>query len=146
MPTDNQRQLDNSDYRTPWTIRVGYWLGAGALLGLFAAARWVSGQDHITLNYLLVIGGGVLGWCVGILLSPYGEKEKREFSEYTKAASTFVTGYVLAKADRMFDQLFASGGTGSVFLGRLILFATSFFLLGLFAFVARRYVGAPRQG
>lgn len=50
-----------------------------------------------------LIGTG-LGWAVGILLAPYPEEQKR-FQRLSKGIAGFLTGYVAAKIDRVFDLL-----------------------------------------
>lgn len=50
-----------------------------------------------------LIGTG-LGWAIGILLAPYPEERKR-FQRLSKGIAGFLTGYVAAKIDRVFDLL-----------------------------------------
>jgi hypothetical protein len=125
----------------PWTIKLGFLLGTFAMIGLLFSARFVTGSDHITINYLLLTLGGVLGYFTGVLISPYGPNEMKTFSDIGKAASAFVSGFVLAKADKIFDEAMKNGQIGMAFLGRLAIFAAAFLIMALFSFVARKYVG-----
>jgi MFS family permease len=41
------------------------------------------------------------GWVLGIFLSPYGAEEKKTFETWGRAVSVFLSGYVIAKLDRV---------------------------------------------
>jgi hypothetical protein len=126
----------------PWTIQLGFVVGTFAIAGDLWAADKIT-VDHKTLNYLLVIFGGVFGYCIGILTSPYGAEERQDFTEISRAASAFLSGYVLAKADRWFDDAYRSQQIDSAFFGRLALFASAFLIMATFSFVSRKYIGPP---
>jgi hypothetical protein len=127
-----------------WQMVVGLSLGIAALAGNFVAA-WKLGKDHITLNMLLATLGGVSGFVMGMLLSPYsadkitGIDESKEFFTYGKALSTFISGLVLGKADKLWSDAI-TGKEPAVQMGRICIFVISFLVLGLFAFVSRRYM------
>ena len=53
---------------------------------------------------LAALTGTAIGWAVGILLAPYPEEQKR-FQRLSKGIAGFLTGYVAAKIDRIFDLL-----------------------------------------
>jgi hypothetical protein len=143
-PTPTIQANDSPKQPLPMTIWIGYILGAGGLAGLFVCAWRVTGTDHVSLNFLACILGGALGCAIGIYLSPY-EGEAQEFSQYAKAISVFFSGYVLAKTDRVVDQVINQGQVGFNFVARIMLFACALLLVALFWFVARRYVGPYRS-
>jgi hypothetical protein len=125
----------------PWTVRLGIILGTIVIGGDLVGAQYVTGHDHVTLNYLLVMLGGVVGWTMGMLISPYGG-ERRQFTEIARTASAFLSGFVLAKADKLFDEATKEpGAIGAAFVGRLALFAIAAVITGLLAFLTRMYVG-----
>lgn len=53
---------------------------------------------------LSALVGTALGWAVGILLAPY-RSEQKQFHQLSKGILGFVTGFVAAKLDRVFDLL-----------------------------------------
>jgi hypothetical protein len=46
---------------------------------------------------LLLPGGGIAGWVVGIFLSPRGQQQQRQFETLARAIGTFISGFLLAK-------------------------------------------------
>jgi len=56
------------------------------------------------LNVLFCLFGGASGWFAGILISPKTQIQKEEFGSYGKAISAFLSGFVVAKLDRVFEQ------------------------------------------
>jgi hypothetical protein len=130
----------------PWTVKSGIFLGIIVIIGDLFAAQFITGKDHVTLNYLLVMLGGVVGFTMGMLISPYGA-EKRQFSVIAKTASAFLSGFVLAKADKLFDEATKDPGViDAAFVGRVSLFAVAAVITGLLAFLTRAYVGESSQG
>jgi hypothetical protein len=78
---------------------------------------------------------------VGILITPLDEGEKKQFSDYAKAVSTLISGYLLAKLEKFPSYAkpwMATAGT-SLFLP-FLLFSTCFLIGTLFTFIGRRYV------
>jgi len=117
-------------------IWLGYGLGAVALPGCFIIAMQMGAERW--LNILICIFGSIVGWSVGMLISPR-PGETQQFSEFRQAISAFVSGFVLAKL----DLLFAGTGTpsnGTLLLGRTLLFGTTFLLCLQFTYVARSYL------
>jgi hypothetical protein len=94
--------------------------------------------DEWWLNLLLCFFGGIVGWSVGVLLSPMTPSQKHAFAGYGKALSAFVSGFIVAKLEVLLKPF---GGTidvhNVVFIGRVLLFGTTFFLGFQFTFVAR---------
>jgi hypothetical protein len=52
--------------------------------------------------------GALLGWDVGIVATPYNRSEANRLGDVSKVAHAALTGYVIAKFDRLFDALFVS--------------------------------------
>lgn len=121
-----------------WGIAFGYVVGAGFYIAAFVIAWQLEGVR--SLNLLTCLFGGVLGWNVGVLLSPRDPKEKGEFAEYGKAISAFVTGLVVAKL----DVLFSAGELKAlladpVSTGRLLILGITFGCAFQFTFIYRRH-------
>ena len=97
----------------------------------------------------LMITGGLFGWTVGILLTPVSPNERKRFSEYGKAITTFLSGYVVARADKFFNSATADVATVTTLLAnRLFLFVSASLLGALATFVWRSYLSsqAARSG
>jgi hypothetical protein len=120
----------------PW---IGYALGALAALALLWASFEFASADS-RLNVVLLISGGLIGWVVGMLMTPWAG-EKDQFSVYGTALATFVGGYLVAKLDKVFELSFRErGDVDAGFIGRLLLFVSGLALGLLFTFVWRSYV------
>jgi hypothetical protein len=113
-------------------------LGGIAAIVLIWAAYGLDSPPK--LNIVLLISGGLIGWVVGILITPSGS-EKAKFSEFGTALSTFVTGYLVAKLDKLFDlSTQDAANVNAMAVGRVLLFASGFALGALFTFIWRAYV------
>ena len=136
------RQTDPR-FRRPW---LGPVLGYGLAAIAYAVLVWASFGigTSIQTNILILLTGGVIGWIVGIIITPTTRNERTQFSEYGKALSTFVTGYLLAKVDKVFElTVTKAGDVNDVFLGRMMMFASAFALGILLTFIWRKYI-SPR--
>jgi hypothetical protein len=129
--------------RRPWLgPALGYGLAAiaGAVLVWIALGIGTS----FRINILILLTSGVIGWIVGILITPTTRNERTQFSEYGKALSTFVTGFLLAKVDKVFElTVTKAGDVNEVLLGQLMLSASAFALGILLTFIWRKYI-SPR--
>ena len=99
-----------------------------------ASARWA----------LLLCGtvGMALGWCAGILLSPYGKTERESFAGIAKLISGFLTGYVLSKVDPLIsDTIGKVGATPSATLAMIgaAVTITAFAVAATITYVSRVY-------
>ena len=132
-----------------WTdalkIGAGYFLGSLAFAVCIYAA-WTVGTRPM-LQVLICIFGGVLGWVVGILITPLNEGEKKQFSDYAKAVSALISGYVLGKLESFFQSpMMATATADSESLALRALLLLICFLLGvLFTFISRRYVTGSEE-
>jgi hypothetical protein len=80
---------------------------AGAILLAVVAFLVKWWDDLAALSALL---GGVGGWVLGTLASPYGKKDQERFGAVGKAASAFLSGFLLSKFDRIFNLAVPEGG------------------------------------
>lgn len=122
-------------------ITTGYVLGAAAYAGCFAIAAQL---EHWWLNVLLCLFGGILGWSIGMFISPLNPDERREFSEYGKAVSAFIGGFAIAKLEAVFTAITAKDLLTMTAGARWLLFGTTFCLGLQFTFVGRRYFRSPQ--
>jgi uncharacterized membrane protein YjjB (DUF3815 family) len=120
----------------------GYVLGGLAYAACFAIAIQI---ERWWLNVLLCLFGGILGWCVGMFISPLDQNEKSEFTDYGKALSAFVSGFAIAKLDRVFSGMTANDVLTAITAGRILLFGTTFCLGLQFTFVGRRYFRSAKS-
>jgi hypothetical protein len=127
---------------------LGIWIGfsfAGicVLAIIYAALAMKTPADLSSrqLNLVILIAGALVGWVVGMLITPVSPKEPVVFSETGKALATFVAGYLVAKIDRIFDVAMKKDETvNGLFVGRLLMFVSTFALGVLATFVWRSYV------
>ena len=118
------------------------YLGGSAVGVVFfvISLRLAAAGSDPPINILLCFFGGACGWLAGILASPY-PNEVRDFSAYYKAVSAFVSGFILAKVDRVFELWTqdSHGVISSVLFFRFLLFATTFAVAGGTIFSGRRF-------
>jgi len=123
-------------------VAIGYALGLVALATLIAACFKVGSASWI--NILLLIFGGLLGWICGILTTPLDATEQSQFSTYAAAISTFLSGFVVAKLDRLFQTaLDEKAIVTTAAVGSGLIFGSAFLLGALFTFVGRKYWRLP---
>ena len=119
-------------------VLAGYLLGAVAA----AASLWAGLKlgEAWPLTVLVWLGGGILGWILGIVASPQ-PNEKRDFLKYAKTASAVAAGYLVSKAEILFTNAVDSGvASTTAFVGHVFLFWIALGLGMLFTYVGRRYV------
>ena len=97
-------------------------------------------KKDFNINLLVSCIGSILGWVTGVLISPYGADEERQFSNYTKIISAFISGYLVSKIDRIFEDIIKNDlYLQYLFLCRVFLFVSFFFLSILLVYMNRRY-------
>lgn len=93
------------------------------------------------MNLTLGLLGGVVGYLMGAVISPYDIKEKEEFTIYTRAVSLFISGYLLGKIDHLMSLLFSQEFfSNKLFAFRFALFFLSLIGIIVVTFVYRKYV------
>jgi hypothetical protein len=96
-------------------------------------------QDHC-LNIMLLIVALLLGWVLGILVTPYDGDEQKQFTNFSKAISAFISGFVVAKIDKLVEHILdPTVLADSLALFRLTLFVAGFLLALIITFIYRRY-------
>jgi|SRR5579884_2653673 len=95
------------------------------------------------MAWLSALIGTALGWAVGILLAPYEEEQKR-FQRLSKGIAGFLSGYVAAKLDRVFDLLMDKSGGGPLIFNLKVVRSISMavaclVVAAVVVFVARTY-------
>jgi hypothetical protein len=112
-----------------------------ALLPLIASLSFGETRQDVWLNVLLIMIGLLAGWVIGIVISPYGTREKEDFSVYTKAVTAFAGGYLVAKINDLVGAIF----TTTFFSNNLAAFRFLVMLIStvgsvIITFYYRRYV------
>ena len=100
---------------------------------------WRAGMVSLLIAFL----GMVIGWIVGVAITPYSDSEKRQFSIYSKAVGVFASGYVLAKLDRMIEYIFTPDNIFSLGADdgfRVLVFSVSALIALITVFTHRQYV------
>ena len=108
---ENGRTLeDNTSIDRHNYIFTGLFSG----LPLFGTLLWAvisGGRSGDQIRWLAGMAGMAAGAVIAILASPK-KPESDEFPEYARIASGFVTGFLVSKADRLFDYLAADPSSG----------------------------------
>ncbi|UWU68222.1 hypothetical protein [Bradyrhizobium sp. NC92] len=98
-----------------------------ALAVIFVTASRQGASAPLSIQ--IIVAGGLIGWVVGILMTPQSPGEKSNFSDYGTAISTFVTGYLVAKIDRIFDlSIKDRADINELLIGRVLMFVSAFIL------------------
>ena len=105
--TAQQRQTQIDRVR-----RISAWAGAifiDVILLIFLVLSFyvAPGTADVVLNIAILAASVVVGWLMGTLLSPGTLREQGQFGTATKAISTFISGYLLAKIDNVLNAIFA---------------------------------------
>jgi hypothetical protein len=127
---------------------LGIWIGFSfavlCVLGILYAALATKTPADVSprqLNLVILIAGALVGWVVGMLITPVSPKDQAVFSDTGRALSTFVAGYLVAKIDRLFDiAMKKDDNVNGLLVGRLLMFVSTFALGVLATFVWRSYV------
>ncbi len=76
------------------------------LVGLAVLSFMIGGEKtEVGLNLVVLMLAVAAGWIGGILVTPYDEWQRQQFSRFAAAASAFVSGYGLAKLDGVISEL-----------------------------------------
>jgi hypothetical protein len=129
-----------------WDAASANWKLTGSFVAtsvwafITASLLWAWWDGIATLSALV---GVALGWSAGILLAPYDDEEKR-FQKLSKSIAGFISGYLVAKSDRVFDLVTDKSAGGPLILdpyfARVIWMGVGCMAMaGLTVFVARTY-------
>lgn len=118
---------------------------SGTVIGLtLTVLVFVIGEkaDHTT-TFLVGIAGALSGWVMGVITTPYDETDSSKIDKFTKLLGTFLSGYILAKLDKVFENLLSiknfDATTSGVNGVRILFFLCYFFLFWVVVFVYRSY-------
>ena len=103
---------------------------------------WILGTttNERSMNLMVTIGGTVLGWLIGILATPYDVAEKDQFTIYAKTISAFLSGYAVAKVDRLVDAILDPAlALHDLAPFRILAFLSAAGISFILVFVFRRY-------
>ena len=119
-------------------IQIGYLVGTLAWIACIVIAFAMGGERW--LNLLILMFASAAGWSAGMLISPF-QTEQAQFLGFRKGLSTFVSGFLLAKVDPLFQGAAASNlAANEIFVGRVLIFATTFVICLQVTYVGRRYL------
>ena len=97
-------------------------------------------------NYAFIVSlsilGGILGWVFAFITSPYDKADKERLNNTTKVFGSFLTGYVISKADNPLRSFAKKVTTDSAIQCYAIAFVGFFCLSWLVVYVFRVYVKA----
>jgi hypothetical protein len=138
------RVASNGEKMSNLGIWIGFAFAGLCVIGIVYAALATKTPADLSprqLNLVILIAGGLVGWVIGMLITPVSPKDPVIFSETGRALATFVAGYLVAKIDRIFDSAVRKDeNVNALFLGRLLMFVSTFALGVLATFVWRSYV------
>jgi hypothetical protein len=128
-------------WASAFKIVSSYIIGSIALAFCLVTA-WSQGDtEHRHLQILICIMGGVLGWILGLYITPLSETEEKRFSEFGKAFAGLVSGFSLAKSNEILLWIGTEfGGDPNVRNLRLLLFLSCLFIGALFTYISRLFV------
>jgi hypothetical protein len=94
----------------------------------------------LVLNLAILALGFSVGWVIGIMISPYDNKETARFSALSKAVGVFASGYLVGKIDKLVEKILNPDFIlDSVHGFRAISFITAVIVAMLITFVYRWY-------
>jgi hypothetical protein len=119
--------------------------------GIFSAVFGLSlltlilceNDPNRSTTFLISITGCLFGWVTAFVTSPYDKNDGDKINRFTKLIGTFLSGYILAKLDKVVENYFSVTNIETVLsniAGLRILFFICFFLLTwVVVFVYRLY-------
>ncbi|WP_150635230.1 hypothetical protein [Pseudomonas fluorescens] len=98
----------------------------------------------ISANRLVALIGALCGWIIGVAFAPFSATEQIQFQAISSVVSAFLSGYVVSKLDRYLEGVLFPIGIETrnawdrvgLFVGALLLVATTVFINRLYAFAA----------
>lgn len=123
-------------------VATGYFFAVLAFVFLLLASLFVG--LNAWLNLLLLLFGLLLGWITGMLASPLNSHEMKRFATFAAGISSFLSGFVVAKIDKIFETRMEKGVPTADDVAPALILCSAFLLGMLCTFVARSYVGKPK--
>ena len=111
--SDTNGSTPHTDY---WKIATGYIIGVVvALYTLRSAYTLGSDETASTINVLICLTGGVVGWITGMVLTPQKE-EAKDFAKWGQALAAFVSGALFSKIEPWLDAQTGDGALSQDFV------------------------------
>lgn len=124
-------------YKIISTGFFGSVIGIGLIIFAF---QFDKDNENRTITLLVCTLGLILGWIVAIMTTPYNKKDGDSIDKFSKLVGTFLTGYILSKADKVIEKVFREDYILSIQIGGRLLFFLCFFGLSwIVVFVYRLY-------
>ena len=130
----------------PRPVLVSFGFGGILLITLFVLCFQFSSHPEtyrgtVSLNIAIFVLGWASGWVSGTLVAPYDKDEVTLFSQISKGIWGFVSGYLLAKVDPIFEFFHNSGflPLSELSLFRIIMYISVTVVIMLIVFFARKY-------
>jgi len=111
----------------------------GILLMIFIILK---SPENYAFTVSLSILGTIFGWVFAFITSPYDKADKERLNNTTKVFGSFLTGYVISKADNPLRSFANKVITDSAIQCYAIAFIGFFCLSWLVVYVFRVYVNA----
>lgn len=109
---------------------------------LVSAVGYLLWTWHDSDAILYAVLGSSLGWCAGMLVAPYPH-EKTMFVQYSRAVSGFLSGFLVAKVDKVWELITDEKHRDLLFdpvvQRRTSIGLTCFFIIGATVFKIRSY-------
>lgn len=129
--------ITKQNYKLISTGFFGSIIGIGLTIFAFQFDRDIENR---IITLLICCLGFILGWIIGIVTTPYNEIDGKGITKFSKIVGSFLTGYVLSKADKIFERVFKEDYILSMQVGGRLLFFLCFFgLAWIVVFVYRLY-------
>ena len=129
--------LKNLNYKLVSTSLAAFIFGTALLV----FAYFIGPEPEVyPVTYIICISGGILGWLIGMLTSPYNMDDANKLGNFSKMVGTFLSGYILSKFDRVIESIVNPETILSPLIGlRVLLFVCFFCLIWIVVFVFRQY-------
>jgi len=150
MESQNTNVLTKRKPRVDWNYKV--WSTLLFAIIFATALLYFSYQRHhkwdeLWTTYILCVCGCIFGWLIGIITTPYDDRDANKLSKFSTMAGTFISGYLLSKIDGLIGKVLDPKTFFDSFTGlRVMLFISFFLLTWIVVFVFRVYtLVEPRQ-
>ena len=121
------------------------WCAVIMLVGLATASIAMRNQcQDVALNATIMILGTALGWLCGTAMTPFNAKELGNFTAFAKAASAFISGYLVGKIDKAVEKVFSPTFLAQPLAAfRVLLFTASIIIAMMLTIIYRWYYLGP---
>lgn len=115
------------------------------LIGLAVCSITMGAKaQDVAINATVMILGSAFGWLCGTAMTPYNAKERGNFTTFAKAASAFISGYLVGKVDKAVETVFSPDFLADPLAAfRVMLFAASVIIVMIMTIIYRWYYLGP---